>query len=222
MLNLKYFFINVNINNKNCIYAFEESYSDYFFERNNIKSGLIISSLNNVKRRYKISKKDEEEILNKIKLFQLDSLKVSDIFDIKMTAIHYAIADLMDGHHCHWSGNSHYLYNNVTKKLIPISREWDSPYSPISNLTEGKLFFNDYNISKKLHDPFMRDSIFIENYKNELFRISSFEYLKQFYKSFDSDINKEYNMLNNRYYLIQGDIHYLYDRGEKIKALLNQ
>lgn len=222
MLNLKYFFINMTINNKNCIYAFEESYSDSFFERNDIKSGLIISSLNNIKHRYKISKKDEKEILNKIKLFQLDSLKVNDIFDVKMTATHYAIADLIDGHHCHWSGNSHYLYNNETKKLIPISREWDSPYSPVSDLTDGKLFFNTYNISKKFHTPFMRDSIFIENYKNELFRISSFEYLKQFYNRFDSDIIKEYNILNNRYYLIQGDIYYLYDRGEKIKYILNQ
>jgi len=222
MLNLKYFFINVNLNNNNYIYAVEEAYSDGFFERNNIKSGLIISSLNNIKRRYKISKKDEKEILDKIKLFQLDSLKVNDIFDVKMTATHYAIADLIDGHHCHWSGNSHYLYNNETKKLMPISREWDSPYSPKSTLTEGKLFFKDYKIREKFHTPFMKDSIFIENYKNELARISSFEYLKVFYEKFDSDIKKEYNILNNRYYLIQGDIHYLYDRGEKMKALLNQ
>lgn len=116
-------------------------------------------------------------------------IEVSALFNIQKIAMHYAISDLTNGHHTHHLSNNFFLYNNETKLIEPLAKEWESPYL---NKIDFDLFINSHlkfssKETQNFHNLFFRDDEFADKYLENLKKISN----KNFIDAFLKDINKE-------------------------------
>ena len=210
LIALKYFFINLSLNDTNQgIYAVEEGFSKELIERNEKRNGPIFGveesvSLNYPKIEYDLYSKNywisnhSELIKNAyIKLEKIKNGKkdIEKIFDLEKWATYFAIIDLTGNYHGSIPKSVKLYYNPVTAKFEPIG--YDGHYN--ANLFQNFLImdFLDYenkNCSYICRDRewyvrFLKNDKFKNIYLEKLKEISSQKLIENFFKENDKTIN---------------------------------
>jgi len=203
LISLKYFFINLSINDsKRGIYAVEEGFSKELIERNKKRNGPIFSINETKNIRYpdveyelyseKYWRENHPNLVNQA-LFSLNQLKNNQIdlnlvFDLDKWATYFAIIDLTGTFHGVIPKSVKLFYNPVTAKFEPIG--FDGHYN--SNLFNNFLILDFMDDSNKNCDyicsdrewilKFLKNNEFVELYIKKLEEISSINSIKNFYK----------------------------------------
>ena len=263
LISLKYFFVNLSLNdNKQGIYAIEEGFSKELIERNKKRNGPIFG-LNedyddydliypNVE--YDMYSKEfwtnnypelTEIALSKLNQLKEKEIKINEIFDVDKWATFFAIIDLSSTYHGSLLKSVKLYYNPVTAKFEPIG--FDGHYNP--NLFKDFLIYDlidDENVNcsylcefkdwyfvfLKKNDGSINDE-FLNLYIKALQRVSSQDFLDEFNKNHDEDINFNNSQLlsdNNKKDLVfyEGlglymlDQNFLYKRSKYINSRLNK
>ncbi len=203
LIALKYFFINLSLNDTNQgIYAVEEGFSKELIERNKKRNGPIfgveeLNSINYPKIEYDLYSKNYWQsnhpglIKNAyIKLNEVKSKKksIDKIFDLEKWATYFAIIDLTGNFHGSIPRSVKLYYNPVTAKFEPIG--FDGHYN--SNLFQNFLildFLDEENKNCSYICPerewylrFLENNKFKDIYFQKLKEISSPKLIQDFYK----------------------------------------
>ena len=207
---LKYFFINLSLNDTNQgIYAVEEGFSKELIERNKKRNGPIfgveeLKSFNYPKIEYDLYSKNywqsNHSELIKNAYIKLDEIKnkknnIDKIFDLEKWATYFAIIDLTGNFHGSIPKSVKLYYNPVTAKFEPIG--FDGHYN--SNLFQNFLildFLDDENKNCSYICPerewylrFLKNDEFKDIYLQKLKEISSQKLIQDFYKANLESIN---------------------------------
>jgi hypothetical protein len=222
LISLKYFFINLSINNVNRgIYAVEEGFSKELLKRNKRKNGPIYGLNEKMgviypKIEYDLYSKnywlkkapDTIDIslsnLNKVKI---NELHLNQIFDIEKWATYFAIIDLTGNFHGSITKSVKLYYNPESKKYEPVG--FDGHYNPdlfqnflIIDFLDNNNLNCDYICNEKswyqkflLLDNGKLNDEFIKLYLQKLKTISSIKFVENFISE-----NKEtINFYNNQF-----------------------
>ena len=224
LISLKYFFINLSLNDTNQgIYAVEEGFSKELIERNKKRNGPIFGLEENLgtifpnieydiySKKYWTEKHSE---LIEIALLKLDNLKnkkvnIEEIFDIEKWATFFAIIDLSHTLHGSLSKSVKLYYNPVTAKFEPIG--FDGHHN--SNLFNDFLildFMDPENVNcsyicddREWYLRFFKNidgsnnNKFIELYLKALKDVSSQKFLDKFNKKYFDKINHNNKQLQS-------------------------
>lgn len=204
------------------VYLYEERASKSFFKSRGLKEGVIfkvyLDDLNDLNPRYKWYTKNSDSTLvkNLIRRFLADSTKGFTPFNIELMSEHYAITDLVQGHHQLIDFNSFFYYQKETGKIALIGREWNSLQSlnkvPILSVYKVKEMNN-------IHTLILQNNELRAAYSSKLKIMSKFD-LELFF----SEIEEEISMLEKvLWYDLGGnsfDRSYLYKNQEFLKDLL--
>ena len=203
LIALKYFFINLSLNDTNQgIYAVEEGFSKELIERNKKRNGPIfgveeLNSINYPKIEYDLYSKNYWQsnhpglIKNAyIKLNEVKSKKksIDKIFDLEKWATYFAIIDLTGNFHGSIPRSVKLYYNPVTAKFEPIG--FDGHYN--SNLFQNFLILDFLDVENKncgyicpereWYLRFLKNDEFKDIYLQKLKEISSQKSIQDFYK----------------------------------------
>ena len=204
LIALKYFFINLSLNDNNQgIYAVEEGFSKELIERNKKRNGPIFGveesiSYNYPKIEYDLYSKNYwqtnySELIKRV-LIKLDSVKkseiyIDEIFDLEKWATYFAIIDLTGNFHGSIPKSVKLYYNPVTAKFEPIG--FDGHYNP--NLFQNFLIIDFLDVDNKncsyicsereWYLRFLKNEKFKNIYLSKLKKISSQSFIKQFYET---------------------------------------
>lgn len=215
LIHLRYSFVDVTINGKEVgIYALEENFNKRLIESNNEREGIIFKPSMNGIEVY------GEEYMQSIPKFNqqrdlLESLwegflnkevKVNELFDLEKMASYYAIADIVNGQHTHWLGNTQYFFNPISRLIEPIGREWESPYHERASLyLFNPLYDADY------HKLLFEDKEFVQAYIATLEKMCQKEYLDEFFVSIADDLENNLSVLHKDYPFYSFSSDFLYD-----------
>ena len=202
LISLKYFFINLSLNDTNQgIYAVEEGFSKELIERNKKRNGPIfgveeIKSLNYPKIEYDLYsknywKKNHSELIenaySKLSKIKNDKANIDQIFDLDKWSTYFAIIDLTGNFHGSIPKSVKLYYNPVTAKFEPIG--YDGHYNP--NLFQNFLILDfldteNRNCSyicseREWYLRFLKNDKFKNLYLKKLKEISSQNKVKDFY-----------------------------------------
>ncbi len=224
LISLKYFFINLSLNDTNQgIYAVEEGFSKELVERNKRRNGPIFGLEERAGTIYpnvvydlyskEYWKKNHNELVKNafIKLDKLKSKKVNieEIFELEKWAKFFAIIDLSSTLHGSISKSVKLYYNPVTGKFEPIG--FDGHHN--SSLFKDFLIldFMDLKNNKcsyicderewylrffKNIDGSLNEN-FVNLYIKALENISSKKFLDSFNKNYFEEINENNNQLQS-------------------------
>ena len=189
LISLKYFFINLSLNDTNQgIYAVEESFSKELIERNKKRNGPIfgveeIKSLNYPKIEYDLYSKNYwetnhseliENAYSKLSEIKNDIVNIDQIFDLDKWSTYFAIIDLTGNFHGSIPKSVKLYYNPVTAKFEPVG--FDGHYN--SNLFQDFLIIDFLDLKNKncnyicsdreWYLRFLENKEFTEIYKKKL------------------------------------------------------
>jgi hypothetical protein len=210
LIALKYFFINLSLNDTNLgIYAVEEGFSKELVERNKRRNGPIfgveeLKSVNYPNIEYDLYSKNYWQS-NYSQLIENASLKLNEIkkinnnidniFDLEKWATYFSIIDLTGNFHGSIPKSVKLFYNPVTAKFEPIG--FDGHYN--SNLFQNFLILDFLDIKNKncsyicsereWYLRFLQNTKFRNIYFKKLKEISSEKFIKKFYESNIKKIN---------------------------------
>ena len=210
LISLKYFFINLSLNDTNQgIYAVEEGFSKELIERNKKRNGPIfgveeIKSLNYPKIEYDLYSKNywetnhSELIENaylKLSKIKNDIVNIDQIFDLDKWSTYFAIIDLTGNFHGSIPKSVKLYYNPVTAKFEPIG--YDGHYNP--NLFQNFLILDFLDTENKncsyicsereWYLRFLKNDKFKNLYLKKLKEISFQNKIKDFYTTNLETIN---------------------------------
>lgn len=236
--------IELQINEKNTIYTFEEHFTHHLTDRFKRPRGpiLCISEKlfwNNGILNDSIQYKNEEEIyLNSpIKTFKyyapLDSNNIikaktllnnfrngtktaSEVFDVKLLATHYAISDLTNTHHALRWHNHRYYFDPITGKLELIGFDGSS-WEPVAVFYGNKKGYN-----KLLRDRLFSNKGFVEEYVRQLERISSDNFINDFLEMNSEERFKVENKIYRHDLFFKNDYSWLYSNAKWIRNHLDE
>ena len=210
LIALKYFFINLSLNDINQgIYAVEEGFSKELIERNKKRNGPIfgveeLKSINYPNIEYDLYSENYWQS-NYSQLIKNASLKLNEIkkrndnieniFDLEKWATYFSIIDLTGNFHGSIPKSVKIFYNPVTAKFEPIG--FDGHYN--SNLFQKFLILDFLDIENKncsyicsereWYLRFLKNAKFRNIYFQKLKEISSEKFIKKFYESNIQKIN---------------------------------
>ena len=210
LIALKYFFINLSLNDNNQgIYAVEEGFSKELIERNKKRNGPIFGleeaiSFQYPNVEYDLYSKDywqsnySELVKNAyLKLNQIkdDRENIDKFFDLEKWAIYFAVIDLTGNFHGSIPKSVKIYYNPVTAKFEPIG--FDGHYNP--NLFQKFLILDFLDIKnrncsyiceeREWYLRFLKNEKFKDIYLKKLKEISSKKSIENFYEVNLASIN---------------------------------
>lgn len=230
LISLRYNFVDVTINGRYIgVYAVEEHFGKYLIEHNKLREGIIFKPVFSDVSVYNLNTvlsnpalKSQLLLLQKIwKTFTFEDISVKSLFNVDKLAKYYALADLVNGHHTHWAGNTFFYFNPITRLLEPIGREWQSPYHKGEYQVKHPIYLEAPIYNPELDKKLFKDSFFVERYIAELDRISQTEYLDKFFMKINHALKKQINILNKDYYAFQYSNAYFYDNQKLIRDKLH-
>ncbi len=218
LIALKYFFINLSLNDNNQgIYAVEEGFSKELIERNKKRNGPIFGVEETIhafgypntvydlySQNYWLS--NHPELINnayaKLDKIKKDNVDIDKIFDLEKWATYFAIIDLTGNLHGSVPKSVKLYYNPVTAKFEPIG--FDGHYNPYLFQNFLILDFIDKEntgcsyicIDREWYLKFLNNSKFKNIYVQKLKEISSKKLIQDFY-----EINLEKINFYNRQFL---------------------
>jgi hypothetical protein len=228
LISLKYDFIDVTLNGDHLgIYAIEEHFEKRVVESNQRREGILfkpglqqIIVFNRKKIAANPTLQAQLSLLNKLwTAFLVGDIPASKLFDIDKLAKHYAIADLVNGHHEHYLGNTHYYFNPVTGLIEPLGREWGALRYSRDEVTS--LFIEDFkDYGAAYHQKIFKDLLFVAKYIEALDRLSKPDYLDSLFRDIESELQTKLAILyqDNPYYAYPKE--FLYRNQEYIRSKL--
>jgi len=216
LINIKYFLINLHINNENLkAYALEEGFSRELLERQKKPNGPIFS-VNEILGEYypnidyeiyskkfwmEKSPKLIENLFLNLNNIKMGSSHINYHFDIDKWAKYFAIVDLTGSYHGSLSKSVKLYYNPLSKKFEPIG--YDAHYTKgnfdnfiildflqenpkCSWICEQKIWYLKF--LKENNEEL--NSLFLKKYISYLNEFTSDKFLKNFYKINNDDIEK--------------------------------
>ena len=217
LISLKYFFINLSVNDTNQgVYAVEEGFSKELIERNKRRNGPIFGlneeqgveypnifydlySKNYWNKNYPDLTKIAFAKLNQLKS---NEIKLDEIFDLEKWAKFFAIVDYANTLHGSLSKSVKLYYNPASGKFEPIG--FDGHFYELNPANDFIIldFLNPNNTNcnhicydRKWYLRFLKDkngnlnNNFINLYLNELNKISSDSFIENFKKNYKEEIN---------------------------------
>ena len=228
LISLKYFFINLSLNDTNQgVYAVEEGFSKELIERNKRRNGPIFGVDEEVSdykdgvtfpnilfdlysKKYWLTNYPEltEKALLKLNSFKKKEVNADDIFDLEKWATYFAIIDFSNAFHGAIVKSVKFYYNPVTAKFEPIGFDGHISTNYINDfLLLDFLDPNNKNCEAICYDKnwflsFLRDS---KGNLNERFVNLYLKELKRissdkFLKKFNLRYSKDIEFFNNQIY----------------------
>lgn len=233
LMTLRFDFVDVTINGKHKgIYALEEHFEKRLVENNKHREGILfkpgidkIHVYNRKKVENNPALKKQLPLLEQLwSAFLAGDIPASRVFDVNKLATHYAITDLVNGHHAHALLNVRYFFNPITNLLEPVGREWDPiRYSDRKRrYRDMVLFIEDFREWDGFyHRLIFRDPIFSTKYIKQLEHISKREFLDEFFNEIDSEMQEKLGIIakENPFYTYPKEL--LYKNQKYIRAKLN-
>lgn len=213
-------FVDVTINGKHKgVYLLEEHFDKELMEHNKRREGILVRYTRNIFQKNKNLKNpvstQQMAALDDILLrFNQGKLPTSKVFDIDKLATHYALSELVAGIHQHAIGNIFYYFNPVTCLLEPIGRE----RGPVNKI-EGNL---EAELQHKKSTQFIidrlifKDTAFVKRFIQELERISSPEFLDNFFNELGPRLESRLNILYKEYPWTSFNKNIYYENQKKI------
>ena len=217
LINLRYQFINVNLNGKNLgIYALEEFFDKRLIENNKLREGIIVKPMLkdsagdiNVYQKNKTLSNDSLKIsynnfLKKLNSFQKGSIEASAVFDIEKTAKYFAISSLFGGQHGHIPINFICYFNPITNLLEPIGYDsnvsrkierYGGMITSKTNTYNNQIFYPN-SILQQLFDFDEFYKLYIQN----LNRIIDKVYIDSLISKNKSELEENLNILYKEYF----------------------
>jgi len=158
----------------------------------------------------------------KMEKYRLFKEPLENIFDIKKTALMYALNDLGKIRHSnHWH-NQRLFLNPITNKLEFIAYDC---YSGIYEGLEDVLYgYSQSNTRcsywKFLTKQFFNNKKFMVLYKDYLQKVSSQNYVNQIIKKYKHETDSLADLINNEFRYYQFDINYINHNAKKIRNLI--
>jgi len=237
LISLKYFFVNVSINdNFQGVYAVEEGFSKELIESNKRRNGPIfgldeVSSVAFPNVKYDLYSEDywkknysdlTDQALSKLENFKKNLISIDKIFDLDKWSTYFAIIDLTRSYHGSIPKSVKLYYNPVDAKFEPVG--FDGHYNP--NLFEEFLLLDFVDIEntncsyiceeRDWYLKFFNNKEFFTLYIEKLKKISA----KSNIENFLNLNNETINFYNNQFLsenskddkvFYQGLAPYLYD-----------
>jgi hypothetical protein len=220
LISLRYEFVNVVLNGKKLgIYALEEHFDKRLIEHTKNREGVLFK----LKANGKPSVFSKKRVLENSQLgsqwdyaqrlwesFLKGDYQASEVFDVPKMAAYYAMADITNGHHTHFTGNEFFYFNPITRRIEPIGREWSSS----SKVSVGFKLFAEFP-SPTGHEPeqfqkaLFKDPLFVREYFTALTRFSSHEFIGDFLDSESENIERVRSILYKEYPYLSLDTDYL-------------
>ena len=210
------------------VFAFEEHFENILDRMPHGSFAFKLVDENSIKIYSKRNKIEDLFIHNsyftsKWSKFLNKEIKVSELFDIHKISMHYSLSDLVNGHHTHHLTNNFFLYNNETKLLEPLAKEWESPYL---KEIDFDLFLNNHlkfssKETQNFHNLFFRDHEFVEKYLENLKNITNEEFIDNFLKDIEKDLIQNKNNLKSNYPNRIINENYLYENLSFIKETIS-
>jgi hypothetical protein len=203
LIALKYDFIDVTVNgDHHGVYAIEEHFDKHVVESNRLREGIIFKPglqqvfvYNRKKTEANATLNAQLALLEKLwTAFLAGDIPTGRLFDVDKLAMHYALADLVNGHHEHYMGNTHYYFNPITGLVEPIGREWGPLRYSRDEVTS--LFIEDFGeFDPEYHRKVFGDPAFVTRYIQALDKLSQPEYLDNFFKDIEPEMHKRLAIL---------------------------
>ena len=218
---LRYRFVKFSINGKSLgTYAIEEHFDKLIIENNNLREGIILgldeeTNMFEAKRKYQdrrvysdgyylkfpIKLLDEKSIYGNEKLnnqyfqasnllnkFLRKELLASEVFDIERLAKFLAISDLTGANHGLFWDNIRLIYNPINQKLIPLGYDGLGGYKTQELANQTGAFVEAFN-----------DEKLIKAYIAQLERVSSKNFLDDFFENYDKKLGNEIKLIHRTY-----------------------
>ena len=228
-LSINYEFKKIYLNKKYLgIYAFEEHFDtilnrkphgSFIFKIVDENSIKIYSKENNLENLYTHNAYFKDN-WNK---FITKQIEVKKLFDLDKISMHYALSDLVNGHHTHHLTNNFFLYNNETKLLEPIAKEWETPYLKSNRydvfINKHLNFGSDKTVD--FHSLFFRDEDFVRKYYENLKKISDENFIESFLVEIKTELENYKKVLKADYPHKSVNEIYLYDKINFINKSIN-
>ncbi len=150
------------------------------------------------------------------------AISIDQAFDIKQLARFHAIIDLVGGQHSiDWSDIKYY-YNPLKRLLEPVAYESFTTF-PIKSLS-GMYKFTQLEPGKNYYDwhtAIFSNPAFFSAYVQELEKVSSSEYLDDFFENIDVKLEENLNILFKEYPYKKFDKQTYYRNQQLIKKMLD-
>jgi hypothetical protein len=218
LINLRYNFVTLKVNGKNRgIYVIEEHFEKRLIENNGRRDGPILKGDEEGYLKmpdespwlpidvYESSRwqEDSPELLSQaiiqMSKFQSGDLSVDDVFDVELLGRYMAVCEILNNWHGSIFKSVKFYYNPITQKIEPIGIDGhqlgidntsiasDRGPLPISYWSpwKGALFDKDLNENRN----------FLEAYGRNLERLSSSEYLNNFFKLIKPELERNLDFL---------------------------
>ena len=217
LISLKYFFINLKINNiKKGIFAIEEGFSKELIERNRKRNGPIFGLLEEEGVVYpkifydlyskKYWTKNNPELIEaayaKLNLLKENKIEIDQIFDLDAWAKFFAVIDYSNALHGSISKSVKLYYNPSSGKFEPIGFDGHfyelnpaNSFLIIDFLDPSKVNCNHICYDREWYFRFLKDTNgnpninFINKYVAQLEKLSSKKFLADFKKKYLDEIN---------------------------------
>ena len=261
LIKLKYDFINLYVNGENLgLYVVEEFFSKILLERNHRRDGPIFSvqesfATNFTNSKFEVYDKqtwlNEKNVeltknaLNKLRAFINSEIKASEILDLDKWAWYMASADLLGTYHGTNLKSQKFYYNTLTGKFEPIPYDghyWNPILSSASQEVRDEIIIDQINekfdipgtvnYAVFLANKLVQEEIFAKKYFNALNKISSKEFLDNFFEKRKKKINKINSLIYSNYFF-NDFVHFygpgiyyfhkdkIYERAETIRKKIN-
>jgi len=261
LIKLKYDFINLYVNGENLgLYVIEEFFSKHLLERNHRRDGPIFSVQENFTTKFintKFEVYDKKTWLNeknieltknasnKLRAFINSEIKASEIIDLDKWAWYMASSDLLGTYHGTNLKSQKFYYNVLTGKFEPIPYDghyWNPILSSVSQEKRDEIIIDQagkkfdirgaVNYATFLGNKLVQEEIFAKKYFNALKKISSKEFLDNFFEKRKKKINKINSLIYSDYFF-NDFIHFygpgiyyfhkdkIYKRAETIRKKIN-
>jgi len=153
--------------------------------------------------------------------YQQGRRTAAEIFDLKSTARYYAIADILGAHHGLIWHNQRFYFNPITSRLEPIGYDGFSNEPRKEALLMGKELIEngllkDVIAIKRLFE----DQQFMTLYMEELFRLSSEEYLQTFFDEIWLGLEARVDFLKSEFKDVKIDKSRILNRAAQIRSKL--
>ena len=147
---------------------------------------------------------------------------LEDIFDLKKTALFFALNDLARVRHSYHWHNQRFYYNPEIKKLEFIAYDcYAGIYEGIEDVIYG--FSNSNSKCSKtnyLSKQFFNNNEFIKYYKKYLNEISKESYVENIFKVFNPSVDSLLSIINYEFPIYDFDLNYLRQNAVEIRELL--
>ena len=243
ILSVRYHFVRLKVNGDDYgIYAIEENFEKQIIESNNRREGPVMrfsGEYYGTKDHYVEHYGSAVELDPKyqrathlLESFRIGKLPAHQVFDVKLMARYFALADLLYATHATASHNVRFYYNPITSLLEPVAYDAEilmHEYLKRPGMIGEHLFHREQEDIEKInfissefyHILLFNDPVFFKAYVSELEKIAGSNILEEFFDKYRKEIDRKLNIIHQTYPVYLFEETFFYDRLTLIRDRLN-